>query len=515
MDYCEKCMKPLDSGSVCASCGTLYDAPMHHLSPRTVLQGRYLVGRAFRETGRSISYMARDLTADTVVTVEEYFPAGRVERDNGVSNQIEGMQTEQKALSRFEEKAKILQSFAGQPGLVAIFDVFRSNSTVYVVQEKPAGVTLQTYLNKKGRLPAETLLEQMKPMLRTLQLIHERNLIHRRISPEAIRLYPDGSVKLVDFGAAGENMDKSWLKRGFAAPEQYALKSRSDPKSDIYSLCASIYTAITGCVLPSAAERELDDYIREPSSLGCVLTERQQSALMQGLEVRSERRLGSVRALMLAMDLMEVPPVEESVVEEEPAAEEQEQTLTEEVLEAEAPVEEVVAEEAPAEELAAEEVPAEEAVAEESSEEVPAAEAQEGMLTIEDVPGEMGQISWKELLDLTRVEEQEEDIWGEFIESTREQPADPVSRLGYAAPAVTVSAKEIEESAEEEISAEEDLPAQTEFAAEVAPVDVNFDAGTQRKRICITDKKLFARWIALGIMALVVIAGVICVFVMK
>ena len=128
MDYCEKCMKPLSSGSVCAACGTLCEAPIHHLSPRTVLQGRYLIGRAFRETGRSISYMARDLTADTVVTVEEYFPAGRVERDNGVSNQIEGMQTEQKALGRFEEKAKILQSFAGQPGLVAIFDVFRSNS---------------------------------------------------------------------------------------------------------------------------------------------------------------------------------------------------------------------------------------------------------------------------------------------------------------------------------------------------------------------------------------------------
>lgn len=501
MDYCEKCMKPLSSGSVCAACGTLCEAPIHHLSPRTVLQGRYLIGRAFRETGRSISYMARDLTADTVVTVEEYFPAGRVERDNGVSNQIEGMQTEQKALGRFEEKAKILQSFAGQPGLVAIFDVFRSNSTVYVVQEKPAGVTLQTYLSKKGRLPAETLLEQMKPMLNTLQLLHERSLIHRRISPEAIRLYPDGSVKLVDFGAAGENMDKSWLKRGFAAPEQYALRSRSDPKSDIYSLCASVYTAITGCVLPSAAERELDDYIRRPSDLGCALTERQEAALLQGLEVRPERRLGSVRALMMAMDLMELPPVEEDAEEVPAAAEDREAEQT--------PVGEILAEEISAE------VPAEEIPAEGPAVEEPPAEAEEPSVS-EEASAEEGGINWKALLNLTRVDEQEEeeDIWGEFIESTREQPSDPVSRLGYAAPVVTVEPRKAEDAAEE-LPAEEDLPAQTEFAAEVAPADVDFGVIAQEDGPTIADKKAFVRWIALGIMALVVIAGVICVFVMK
>lgn len=506
MDYCEKCMKPLSSGSVCSSCGTLYDAPMHHLSPRTVLQGRYLIGRAFRETGRSISYMARDLTADTVVAVEEYFPAGRVERDNGVSNQIEGMQTEQKALSRFEEKAKILQSFADQPGLVVITDVFRSNSTVYVVQEKPAGVTLQTYLNKKGKLPAETLLEQMKPMMRTLRLLHERSLIHRRISPEAIRLYPDGSVKLVDFGAAGENIDKSWLKRGFAAPEQYALKSRSDPKSDIYSLCASIYTAVTGCVLPSAAERELDDYIRRPSALGCVLAEDQEAALLQGLEVLPERRLGSVRALMKAMygEEPEAPVMEEVPTMEVPAEE-----VPEEIPE-EAPVEERV--ESVEETTAAETEAAAEEAAEDIPEEAPVQEEAVQEAAAEEPEEEAGGINWKELLNLTRVDEPEEeaDIWDEFIESTKEQPpADPVSRLGYSEPLVTVTAQPPAEE-QEEILAE-----QTEFAAEVAPADVDFGVDAQEDAPVITDKKALVRRIALGVMALVVVIGLVCVFVMK
>ena len=488
MDYCEKCMKPLDSGSICASCGTPDDAPMHHLSPRTVLQGRYLIGRAFRETGRSISYMARDLTADTVVAVEEYFPAGRVERDNGVSSQIEGMQTEQKALSRFEEKAKILQTLADRPGLVAISDVFRSNSTVYVVQEKPAGVTLQTYLNKKGRLPAETLLEQMKPMLRTLLEIHEKNLIHRRISPEAIRLYPDGSVKMVEFGAAGENMDKSWLKRGFAAPEQYELRSRSDPRSDIYSLCASIYTAITGCVLPSAAERELDDDIRPPSSFGCGLTERQEAALLQGLEVKPERRLGSVRALMQAMYPEEIP------VMEEPAEEENE-----------APVEEV-AEEVPVEPKT-EEIPQEETAEEVQPEEVQVEEAK---------PEETGGVNWKELLGLAQVrepeEEEEPDIWDAFIESTREQtPEELETDFGYAAPIVT----DAEQPCAEEAKEEEQIDGQMEIATEVAPADVDFTVVAEQEVPAVTDKKLLARWIALGVMALVVLAGIICVFAVK
>ena len=349
MTYCEKCMRPMEGRSVCPVCGELPRVPSHHLAPGTVLQEKYLAGRAIAEDGGSITYLGRDLSADEVVVIREFFPAEDAIRDHAVSNAPEGMEKYEKAANRFLEKARLLLEFRNEPCVAGVLDYFRCNHTAYMVMERPDGLSMQTFVWKKGPVPVEGLLEMMKPLLNTLQQIHRKNLIHRNINPENIRLYADGSMKLVNFGAVSGAVDENSLKPGYAPAELYGIHGRSGPWSDVYALCATIYTCITGVVPQLSVERAALDQLRRPSELGAVLTSRQEAAIMRGLSVWPEARVQSVAQLMDELDLVE--PVQEEEIPAFEAGEEDIPVLT--------PQEEVPAEE-PAKQLPEEE-PVEEA----------------------------------------------------------------------------------------------------------------------------------------------------------
>ncbi|MBQ9968382.1 MAG: protein kinase [Oscillospiraceae bacterium] len=485
---------------VCPVCGALPPSvPVHHLSPGTVLKERYLVGRAVEETGRTITYPARDLAEDRIVTVQEYFPAGRGARDHRSSSVISGMEREQQALKRLKEKANILRRFKDEPGVITVSEVLEENDTVYLVTERPGGVSLHTFLSKMGRIGTQTLLTGMTPMLQTLQKLHDNGLIHRRISPETVRLYPDGSVKLVGFGVAGESLQKFGLKHGYAPKEQYELRDRSEPRSDIYSLCATIYAAITGNVLPAANERSSGDVIVEPSRYGAQIEPKQEKALLQGLETEAYLRPASVRDLMLALGLEAAPvPVAEVPVMEAP--------VTEEPQQPEHITEPQEASETPAA-VPVEAVPAE-------PEQTPADREQER--------AERKGFSWKELLALAKIgEDEEEKAWDDFIETTLEKPAedpapaDPMFSLGKTEPAhVTEVAAEEEAPAPAEpieiVIPEIHIPdpVEMESAEELAPETL--PEVDMEEPSAMMDKRLLGRRIAMGLMALIAVIGLVC-----
>ena len=91
MSYCYKCMVSVDDNIVvCPFCGKVPDtqAPLHHLLPGTVLNGKYLVGKAIGEGGFGITYVGRDMTLDLKVAIKEFFPTGYVNRSNTSSSQV-------------------------------------------------------------------------------------------------------------------------------------------------------------------------------------------------------------------------------------------------------------------------------------------------------------------------------------------------------------------------------------------------------------------------------------------
>ena len=314
MNYCEKCMRPLE-GSVCSVCGKLPQVPEYHLAPGTVMQEKYLVGRAMSEDSGSITYIGRDISADQVIAIREYFPAETAWRDHRQGNAISGMEKHDGAVNRFAEKARLLSEFRNEPCVAGVYDFFRQNHTAYMIMEGPGGLSMQTFVWKKGPVPIDSLLELMKPMLKTLCQIHRKGLIHRNICPENIRMYGDGSMKLVNFGTVQGAVDENSLKPGYAPAELYGLHGRSGPWSDVYALCASIYTCITGQIPPLSAERAAADTIYRPSEFGVTLSSRQEAALMRGLAVWPEERYQSVEQLMDALDLVDPEPVAEMTSE--------------------------------------------------------------------------------------------------------------------------------------------------------------------------------------------------------
>ena len=313
--YCYYCMSK-KAGDVCSVCGRHAEADVgvHHLLPGTVLENRYLIGYAIGEGGFGITYIGKDLKLDMVVAVKEYYPNGFVNRNNTADNRItitsrEKAEYVENGKKQFIREARILAKFSGNQSIVDVRDHFECNNTAYIVMEYIQGITLSTYIKTNGNFAATDLIKRMLPLFRALKLIHKNGLIHRDISPDNIMILPNGSLKLMDFGAAREvNFDdkKSLsivLRPGYAPEEQYRSKGEQGPWTDIYAACATIYKCITGITPDESTERVYADELQPPSRCGVDIPLRYEQALMKGLAVYQKDRYQSVDELIEAFSV--------------------------------------------------------------------------------------------------------------------------------------------------------------------------------------------------------------------
>ena len=315
---CTGCMRPCGKQEgPCTHCGwdaSGYIGAPHHLPLRSIVNGKYLVGRALGEGGFGITYIGFDLNLELRVAIKEYFPSGMVTRQAlGDTRSVtpftgEAGEQYQKGLERFVGEAKILAKFYMLPGIVSVKDYFRENGTAYIVMEYVDGVTLkQTLKNRGGRLPVEETLSFLRPVMDSLALVHEAGLIHRDISPDNIMLVERGA-KLIDFGAAreyasAEDRSRSVIfKMGYAPYEQYQSHGEQGPWTDVYALCATIYKCVTGETPPEALERVGEDPLREPSRFGISMPPQVEAALLKGLAVTKKDRYQDIPQLARALN---------------------------------------------------------------------------------------------------------------------------------------------------------------------------------------------------------------------
>ncbi len=317
LNLCYSCMKEKGAPGPCPHCGfdeSAYEPAPHHLPPGTILYGKYLIGRVLGEGGFGITYVGWDLNLEMKVAVKEYYPNGFVTRDNGRTNTLTiltGPRGEffQKGVEKFVEEARRLAKFWRLPGIVAVKDYFQENKTAYIVMEFVQGSTLKEILKNAsdGRLPAEQIFQMMRPVMKSLDKVHEAGLIHRDISPDNLMVDREGQVMLIDFGAArdflaeGEKSLSVMLKPGYAPEEQYRSRGKQGPWTDVYSLCATMYRAITGQVPEESLDRLAEDTLKRPSQLGVSLPGWQEKALMKGLAVFQKDRLQSMKELEAAL----------------------------------------------------------------------------------------------------------------------------------------------------------------------------------------------------------------------
>ena len=214
--------------------------------------------------------------------------------------------------TRFLKEARNLSKLNTNPRVVTVLDFFEANGTAYLVMEYLDGCTLKEYVKLTGgTLPVEMVMTMAESMCDVLEDIHAIGMIHRDISPDNIFICNDGSVKLIDFGAARYSIgDKSKsldvvLKHGYAPKEQYARHGRQGPYTDIYALAATMYRCVTGQLPADSLDRVEEDTLVPPISLGCDIPPLAQSALMMALAVNPEDRFASMKGFRNALKLSE------------------------------------------------------------------------------------------------------------------------------------------------------------------------------------------------------------------
>ena len=154
-------------------------------------------------------------------------------------------------VSKFRTEA---QSAAGleHPNIVNIYDVGSEDGMHFIVMEYVEGITLKTYIEKKGQLSFKESVSIAIQVARGIEAAHNKEIIHRDIKPQNIIISTEGKVKVTDFGiarAASSNTISSDVMGSvhYASPEQ-ARNGFVDGRSDIYSLGIVMYEMITGRV---------------------------------------------------------------------------------------------------------------------------------------------------------------------------------------------------------------------------------------------------------------------------
>ena len=317
-DYlCPGCMAVLDEPDLpCPLCGfdkSTYAPSPRSLRPFTKLNGKYLVGKVIGEGGFGITYIGFNMETDLPVAIKEYFPSELATRDTTQGNAITVFSGESKdlyreGLEKYLREARNLSMFSDLPGIVTVKDFFYENETAYIIMEYINGITLKQHLTKVGgRMKQNEVIKMMKPVLESMNKIHEVGIIHRDISPDNIMITKNKQIKLTDFGAArvfDTEDNKSItvvLKRGYAPEEQYRAKGNQGPWTDVYALCATMYRMITGVTPQEALERIIEDNVEPLSKYDPSIWPETEYAIMKGLSLRAQDRYQTIDELVDAL----------------------------------------------------------------------------------------------------------------------------------------------------------------------------------------------------------------------
>ncbi len=200
------------------------------------LDGRYEIHELIGVGGMAYVYRCTDTIDDREVAV-------KILKDEFLNND--------EFIRRFKNESKAI-AMLSHPNIVKVYDVSFGDMIQYIVMEYIDGITLKEYIGQQGILDWREALHLTTQILRALQHAHNKGVVHRDIKPHNIMLLQDGTIKVTDFGIARltDNQTKTMTEQAigsvhYIAPEQ-AKGSKTDGKSDIYSVGVMLYEMITG-----------------------------------------------------------------------------------------------------------------------------------------------------------------------------------------------------------------------------------------------------------------------------
>ncbi|HEX8246827.1 MAG TPA: serine/threonine-protein kinase [Pyrinomonadaceae bacterium] len=215
-----------------------------------ILQGRYRIERQIGAGGMGAVFVATDERFGSTVAIKET------------------LFTDERLLKAFEREARLLNSLR-HTALPKVSDHFVDENGQFIVMEYIAGDDLAEMMEKRSDAFAlEDVLKWADQLLDALDFLHtqEMPVIHRDIKPQNLKLTPRGQIILLDFGLAKGSVTNAesltaaksvfGYSRNYASLEQIQ-GTGTDPRSDLYSLAATLYHLMTGAAPSDALTRAM------------------------------------------------------------------------------------------------------------------------------------------------------------------------------------------------------------------------------------------------------------------
>jgi tRNA A-37 threonylcarbamoyl transferase component Bud32 len=283
------------------------------LTTGQVLQNRYRIVSPLAQGGMGAIYRAWDTRLSVPVALKEMTPQPGL--DPHMLAQLR---------QQFQQEAVVLARL-DHPHLVAVSDFFEEGGNAYLVMKFIEGESLAERIERQGALPEREVLAWGNQLLDALAYCHSQGVIHRDVKPQNVIIRPDERAVLVDFGLV-----KLWdpsdprtktAMRGmgtpeYAPPEQYdAQMGHTDPRSDIYSLGATLYHALTGQTPPTATQRIASrNAFQPPRTLNQNISPATEAVILQAMELTVEDRLPTAQDMAAALSSGAPAPARPAVV---------------------------------------------------------------------------------------------------------------------------------------------------------------------------------------------------------
>ena len=297
-----------------------------------LLRGQYRIARFLNAGGFGITYLARD-SLDRVVVIKECFPSAMCCRSNDIVRARTKDQQEEfeRIVALFGKEARALARLE-HPNIVGVHLVFEDNQTAYMALDFVRGRDLLDVVeDEPERLTPELVRSTLLKILDAVAYIHDRDILHRDISPDNILLDPENEPVLIDFGAAREEATRAsrvlsqqhTVKDGYSPQEFYISGSIQTPASDLYALGATFYHLISGDPPPvsqtrlaAVAENKPDPY-RPLASFAHGYDSSFLSAIDKALQLFPDDRIQSAGAWIDMIESRTAETVEQEPVEQD------------------------------------------------------------------------------------------------------------------------------------------------------------------------------------------------------